>query len=257
MQKPVSIPKLAKEMFLSQMSWTIWFVGIILLVSIVRIFLNSGDLDGFYSSGFISSNIYMLVIGIITISFLRYYVENGVTRKNYYYGNVIAAIGLSIILPIIIYLISLVEKFIFDTFTSIQLSEQTLEGIDVDVGGNIIGEIIETVILAPFVSPETNLLLSLALFSLHVFVFYLVGWLIGSSFTRLGVIGGLLSIGVGIALLMVKDSMIRLALDMPILQTTSILNNLPEYLIAPLLVVVILVTLIIIRLLTKRAPVEI
>lgn len=257
MQQPVSVSKTAIEMLWVQLTWTFWFVGIILVINVFNIFFSSDGIDGFYSSGYISSNIYMLVIGIITISFLRYYVENGVTRKNYYYGNILAAIGISIILPILIYLISLVEKFIFNSFTSIVLQERTLGKIDIDMDGNIIGEIVQTMILTPFISPENNLLFSLALFSLHIFVFYLIGWLIGSGFSRLGVIGGLAIIVLGIAFLMIKDTMVRVAFDFPLLETFSVLNDVPESMAYLVIAAIILVTLLLIRLLTKRAPIKI
>lgn len=254
--KPVSYTKTGLDMFLVQMSWTFWFLGITLLVHLIRIIFQS-EADSFYSAGYISGNIYMLVIGIITISFLTYYVENGITRKNYFYGNVIASIGLSIVIPAIIYVLSLVEKFIINTFTSTIINEDVLEDIAVDVGGNIIGEIVQSVILTPFISPESNLLLSLALFSLNIFVFYIIGWLIGSAFKRLGVIGGILFIFIGLALIALKDSMLRIVMDIPLFENFSFLDIIPAVFALPLVLIIIVVTFILIRLLTKRATVKI
>lgn len=258
--KPVSYTKTSIDMFIAQMSWTFWFLGIILLVHLVRtIFQESAD--SFYSAGYISGNIYMLVIGIITISFLSYYVENGITRKNYFYGNIIASIGLSIVIPILIYVLSLVEKFIINTFTPTVINDnvlgEALEEVAISIDGNIIGEIVQSLILSPFVSPVSNLLLSLGLFSLNIFIFYIVGWLIGAAFKRLGVIGGILFIFIGLAIVALKDSMIRLGMDIPLLENFSFLNIVPQALSLPVVLAVIVLTFSLIRLLTKKAPIKI
>src|SRR5690606_10047298 len=138
------------------------------------------------------------VIGIIAITFLSYYVGLGITRRNYFFGNVLASLGLSIVIPILIYVISLVEKLIVTQFTSLQFKDTNLEDIvseiEIDSSnlGNFIGDTIQSIILTPFVNPESNLVLSLALFSLNIFVFYIIGWMIGAAFKRIGVIGGIL-----------------------------------------------------------------
>src|SRR5690554_4637707 len=245
MQKPVSYTKPALDIFWVQLTWTLWAIGIVLLVHIGRLFFAS-DLDSFYSAAYIASNIYMLIIGIITISFLSYYVENGITRKHYFIGNVIASIGLSIFIPISTYMISLLEKFVIQNFTSIVLNDHVLEEVVIDIDGNIFGELIQSIILTPFVHPESNLVLSLALFSLHIFVFYIIGWMIGSAFFRLGVIGGMLFIAISLTLISVKDSMLRLALDLPLFQSFSALDVVPKSLALPLVFAVVLVTLILI-----------
>lgn len=254
--KPVTFTKTALDLLSLQIIWTFWALGFFILIDLVKIIFQS-NIDSFYSAGYISSNIYMLVIGIVTISFLTYYVENGITRKNYFYGNVIASIGLSIIIPIILYVLSLIQKFIVNRFTSFVLREDSLEDVVIDIDGNIIGEIIQSIILTPFISPETNLLLSLALFSLHILVFYIVGWLIGAAFKRLGVIGGILFIAIGIALIAVKDTMIRLAMGLPLFENFSFLDIVPGAFALPLVFVVIVVIFILIRLLTKRTPINI
>lgn len=258
--KPVTFPKIGFDLLALKIIWSLWALGIFILINIIqKIFMSSEDI--LYNSGYIASNIYMLVIGIISITFLTYYVEHGITRKNYFYGNVIASIGLSMIVPVILYLISLVEGFIINRFTSLTLDKNTLDGVMTevvtDVDGNIIAEIIMSMILTPFINPETNLFLSLALFSLNIFVFYIVGWLIGSAFKRLGVIGGILFIIIGISLIAVKDSMIRLIMDIPLFENFLVLEVVPNSLALPIVFLVILVTFCLIRLLTKRATINI
>lgn len=260
MQKPVSYTKVSIDLFYVQLIWTFWALGIFLLINICRlIFLDY--VDSYYSGGYIAANIYMLVIGIIAINFIPYYVENGITRKNIFIGNVLASIGLSIVIPILIYIISFFEKLIVNNFTSIVLRDHTLEGvveeITTDIDGNLIGEIIQSIILTPFVNPESNLVLSLALFSLHIFVFYIIGWMIGAAFYRLRVIGGLIFIAIGLALILLKDSMIRLVFDIPLFQNLTALENIPENLALPFVFIIVLVSIILIRILTKRVPIKI
>src|SRR5699024_11992048 len=114
-----------------------------------------------------------------------------------------------------------------------------------------------SLILTPYINPATNLFLSLALFSLNIFVFYIVGWLIGSAFKRLGVIVGILFISIGIALIAVKDSMIRLSMNIPLFENFSMLEKIPDSLAFPVILLVILITFCLIRLLTKRAVIKI
>src|SRR5690625_5822035 len=114
-QKPVSFTKPALDLLWVQLTWTFGFLGIYFLVNLGKIIF--GDhVDSFYSAGYIASNIYMLVIGIIAINFMPYYVENGITRKNHFLGNTIAGVGLSIILPILIFLINFVDIFFVNIF---------------------------------------------------------------------------------------------------------------------------------------------
>jgi len=260
MQKPVSYRKIGLDLFYVQLTWTFWALGIFLVINIVRLFFLD-YVDSYYSGGYIAANIYMLVIGIIAISYLPYYVGNGVTRKNYFIGNVFASIGLSISIPILIYIISFFEKLIVHNFTSIVLREHSLvnavEEITTDIGGNIIGEIIQPFVITPFINPETNLVLSLALFSLHIFVFYMIGWMIGAAFYRLKVYGGLVIILIGLVLLLIKDSMIRVMLDLSLFQNFSVLGIVPKSLTLPVILAVVLVTIVLIRLLTHRAPIKI
>lgn len=258
--RPVSSNIIGLDLLILQLIWSLWALGIFILINIVqRVFMSS--VDSFYNAGYIASNIYMFVIGIIAISFLTYYVEHGITRKKYFYGNVIASIGLSIIIPIILYILSLIEEFIINFFTAITIDKNTLDGVltnvMTDVDGNIIAEIILSMILTPFINPGTNLFLSLALFSLNIFVFYIVGWLIGAAFQRLGVIGGILFIFIGIALITVKDSMIRLSMNIPLFENFSMLEKIPDSLSFPVILLVILITFGLIRLLTKRAVIKI
>ncbi|MHA6252648.1 hypothetical protein [Oceanobacillus sp. CAU 1775] len=254
--KPVSYQRIGIDMFLVQISWSYWFLGITLAVHLFRL-ISPTEVDTFYSGGYISSNIFMLIIGILAISFLRYYVENGITRKNYFYGGLIGSVLLSVALPILIYILSQLERFIVSIFTNKVFNSSTLVDLDVDVEGNFLGEIILSVILTPFVSAEQNLILSLSLFSLNIFIFYIVGWLIGSAFQRLGVIAGIVIVFVGMAVIAVKDSMMRIALDMPLYENFMFLDFVPKVLAIPVIFIVMILVIAAIRLLTRSLALKI
>ncbi len=260
MQKPNSFIKIGLDLFYIQLTWTLWALGIFLLINIGRlIFLDY--VDSYYSGGYIAANIYMLVIGIIAINYLPYFVENGITRKNFFVGNVLAGIGLSIITPILIYIISFLEKIMIHQFTSVVLRDDSLEmavhEVTEEIGGNFIGEIIQSIILTPFINPDKSLILSLALFTLHIFMFYIIGWLIGTAFYRLRVIGGLLFIAISILLIFIKDSMIRIVMDIPLFQNFTMLAVVPDSLALPLSLGVVLISIMLVYLLTNRAPIKI
>lgn len=237
----------------AQLIWALWFLGIMLVVNIIRLVLSNFGVesDYFYAQLFISSNIFMLIVGIITIYFLPFYVENGVTRKDYFYGNVIAALGLSLLIPIGGYVITFVEKLIFPNFRNPDFSPVF------DHDGNIIGDLIQSVILTPYVDVETSPFLSLVVFSINILGFYLIGWMIGAAFYRLGVIGGLFIIVLGLVFIAFKDSMMRIALDLPMFEFFKVFQVVPQSIAFFLGIGVIVLILFIIRLLTKRAPIKI
>src|SRR5690625_1327144 len=110
MQKPISFTKPALDLLWVQLTWTYWFLGICFLVitfivSLGKIIFRE-HVDSFYSAAYISSNIYMLVIGIIAITLMPHYVENGITRKSHILPNTLAGVGVSIILPVFKFLVN-------------------------------------------------------------------------------------------------------------------------------------------------------
>lgn len=251
MNKPVQIHQAAFIMLQAQLTWTLWYMGILLLVNIARLIFSADGIDTFYNHAFVASNVYMLVIGIITISFMPYFVEMGVTRKSYFYGNAIASICLSILIPVFAYVLTIFEKLILANF-----KEPTFN-IESAADGNFIGDLLQSILITPYVDMEANVLLSLAVFSLNIFAFYLIGWLIGAAFYRLGVIGGILFIAISIVLIAAKDSMQRIAMDLPLFETYAFFDAVPSRVAFILLVVIMFIPLILIRTLTKRAPIKI
>lgn len=249
MRKPINYRSTASDLLQAQLIWTFWFLGIVFLVGIIQNIF-SAEMDAFYNRTFIASNIYMLVIGIIAVYFLPFFVGQGVTRKNYYIGNLIASACLSVIIPLISYVVSLLERLVSSGFRPMNFDEIP------DADGNFIGDLIQSIILTPYADVETNPLLSIAIFSLNIFVFYLIGWLIGTAFYRLGVIGGLLIIAVAVGLLVAKDIFLRTAMDLPLFPSFNFFGPVPEAIAFLLVFLIIIVTALLTFLLTKRAPIK-
>jgi len=261
-------PRVAADMVWSQMSWTFGFLGVMLVINIIQRVINvvqGTEVDGgLYASLLIASNIYMLIIGIISIYFLPYYVENGVTRKDYFKGTLLASIGVSIAIPIITLLMSVVERFILTNLLNMSYKAQNLNEIfnevvmDIDSGvGSFIADLVLSVILSPNMDPSSSWLLAMAVFALNIFVFYLLGWLISAGFYADGTIGGLLFIIISIVINILKDTLLRIALDLPFSARFAALEVLSPWFAVAGILILILFVIWVIRLLTKRVPIEV
>lgn len=215
-----------------------------------------GDIDSFYNAMFVAVPIYMLIIGLISLYFLPHYVEHGVTRKDYFKGALIAFGGLAAVIPFITYMITLVERVILNTMTSIPIKEPDLNAIILEIDSHVVGDIVQAVVLTPYVDPQSHWVLSIAVFSLNSFVYYLLGWLISTSFYRFSTVPGIVSIFIALVILMLVDTLLRVSLDLPVLNTLSGLNVLP--LAVTLLAILLLISLTLwsVRSLTKRVRIK-
>jgi hypothetical protein len=259
MKQISNYPKVARDMFFAQLNWTFGFFGVMLVIHIIKIvlaYIQGGDIDSFYNAMFVVTNIYMLVIGIISIYFLPYYVEHGVTRKDYFKGTLIAFGGLAITIPFITYMISFVERVILNAMTSISIREPDLNSVILEVDSDIVGDIVQAIILTPYVDPQSHWGLSIAIFSLNIFVYYLLGWLISTSFYRFSTVNGIVSIFISLVVLMLVDTLLRLSLDLPILNTLSGLNVLPLGVTLLVLLLLISLTLWSVRSVTKKVRIK-
>lgn len=247
--------KVAQDMYLSQFFWTISFLGILLFISIVRLLLalQGDEAEGFFNSVFVASNIYMFIIGILAVYFLSYFVGNGVTRKDYFLGATIASVGLSITIPIITIIVYFIEKIILNLI-GIQYKVQTINEIELD--GNIIGDTIQMMILSPYVDPNENWLLATLVLCSNIFIAYLLGWFISCSFYSYDVIIGLIAIIMVIFLKMIKDTLLRIAIDLPAIGWFNSLDVLPISVAIACILFVILIILAVIRHTTKRVSVK-
>lgn len=227
MKAKATYPKVALDLFVTQLTWAFMFLGIVLLIQLVRPLLSmipffllndKVNVGNYYDTVFIASNIFMLVIGIIVItSFLPYFVSHGITRKDYFKGASIAAIGLSLTIPILASLIYALQK-LFMNVTNFTIGHESTLAQDIIARGDddAIGDLIQSIILTPFVELESNWLLALLVFALNILTYYVVGWLIGTGFYRFGVIVGLFCIVLALGIIYVQDLFLSSALNLPV-----------------------------------------
>lgn len=261
MKKQAIFPKVAEDMFWSQLFWSLGFFGIMMIIYTVRVisaFITGRQADDFFSLIFVASNIFMFVIGILSISFIEYFVSNGVTRKDYFIGAAIASAALSITLPIMTGIISVVERLLVK-FIGLPVKMYGADFNKVvssgDEIGDKIGDIVQVIVMSPFVEPQNHWLLALVVFGLNLFVYYLAGWLISAAFYRAGVVVGLLFIAISIGVILLHDTLLRSALELPIHSMLASFAS-PMYIsiIGKMLLVVLVFWLI--RKLTKHVVVK-
>ena len=258
-------PKVAVDLYIVQLIWSLGFLGILLFLQIAKPILtmvpllNMNDkinVGNYFDTVFVSSNIFMLVIGIIAIlGFLPYYVSNGVTRKDYFKGATIAAVGLSISIPIVASIIYALQNFIMK-ITGLQIVQKsTLANQAVDTDDGFIGELIQSIIMTPFIELESNWLLAITVFTLNIFTYYVVGWLIGSGFYRFGVTVGLLCIVIAFLVVYTQDLLLSSTLGLPVHDMFTSLDF-PLYLAIAGTLALVGFLLWMIRQLTKRVPIK-
>src|SRR4051794_22873455 len=97
-------PKVATDLFFVQLFWSFGFLGVLLVVHIIKIILgimNGSEINNYFSIVYVAAHIFMLVIGIISVyGFLPHYVGNGVSRRDYFKGATLSTIALSITIPV-------------------------------------------------------------------------------------------------------------------------------------------------------------
>lgn len=256
MKQSSTYSKVTIDMFLVQSSWTSIFLGIMLTIAVVNMFINGMQdqlVGGIFNSAFVSGCIYMFVIGIFSIYFLPHFVGKGVTRKDYFIGSFLASIGLSIAIPIVVAILSIVEKPILNMF-NISYRGATFNEVDVDE--SLVGEIVSSFFVPPFVEFQTNPLLAVIIFSINLFVMYLVGWIIGTSFYRFGTLIGLVSIAIAIGMKLLNDHLLRILLDLPTLHLFSGFQGIPDMIAILGILLLYFFALSALRIFTKRITVK-
>lgn len=256
MNKRLSL-KVAKDMLWHQGSWTLAFLGIVLLVNLFNIVkggIQGNEVDYYYNAVFVSSSIYMFVIGIIAIYFLPYYVENGVPRKHYFTGVLLAAIALAVMIPIISFLISWIEQLVIHfPFKEFNVLNETVN----DMEDSLIGYIVGSFVMPPYVDPFDNWVLALSITSLNIFIYYMIGWFISICFYRFQTIPGLISIVFGVIVVMLSDSFMRHILHLPLSQWFTNIEVVPNSFSWLIILLLMIITLVAIQLIVKRTPIKI
>lgn len=258
-------PKVARDIFVAQSLWTIGFLAVVFLVHLVHIFFalfNDRDLGTFFDTIFISGNIYMFIIGIIATFFLPHFVSYGVTRKDSYIGTLIGASALSIAIPIITLIVSSIVRWIVLTFSSISFSPSDINSIiletdpDRNLLGNIISYTVQSFIAAPYVDPTSNWFLAIIITAMNFFGYYVLGWMIGSAFYRFRTPIGLAFIVIGLVLLIAKNALLRIPLDLPLPEYQQFIAMIPKSLAAMMIVLLISLMIALIRMMTKRVTIK-
>ncbi|ADU28526.1 hypothetical protein [Evansella cellulosilytica] len=172
MTQPSNTFKVATDLFLIQMKWSLWFIPIVFAIYLIVIPLvpNLEELDlNFLAFQFQPSKIYMLVIGILTcFAFMSHYVKYGVTRNDYFYGAALAAIGVAISITVTSAILAGILQFT-GTFISFSPGTANME----------------------FIHSSSTWLVPIIVYSLIIITYYIAGWLIAIGFYRYGGFGGM------------------------------------------------------------------
>ncbi|WP_147532847.1 hypothetical protein [Bacillus marasmi] len=210
MSKKAVYPKVAFDMGAIQAGWTIWFLGIITIIHIVKAIVSikmGGNHEGFFVSSFVSSNIYMFIIGIIGLyAFLPFFVKNGVTRKDYFIGSIFVGIGLSVSIVLYSLVLSGIETAVIKMANlPINIDNSGADVFSKDEDDILIAKIVKMIVVSPFVGLEDNWFLSLILTSLNLISSYVMGGFIAAGYYRYGWIAGFGFIGMSILLMIIWD----------------------------------------------------
>ncbi|MCG3417532.1 hypothetical protein [Oceanobacillus jordanicus] len=255
MKKHNNYLKVMTDMFLIQLFWAFGIMGVMLIIGLVRLIfhMQENGQDNLYNSFFVVATFFVFVIGVMATYYLPHYVGLGVTRKNYFKGATLALVGLTVILPFIIWGTSVITELIIENVTSFSFREPNMDVSTED--SNFIGDIVEFLIVTPFVEPESNWVLAIGIFSLKILVYYLAGWLISAAFYKFSVIAGLGAIAISIVLLTVENVLLRSILSLPIPNRFAFLE-VPEGIAIVALLLIPLGMFYLIRVLTKRVSIR-
>ena len=252
--------KVAVDMFLVQFKWSLWFISFILLAHIIMIIVAVNvnfPLGDFLFFSHRSSKIYMLVIGIISAyAFLTFYVNQGITRKDYFIGSSLAAIGVSLAIAIIATVLTGLEYIILEMMNLPINLDRAMVGVE-SSDNSISIFLPKAIVSSSILVHSSNWLLSMLMYTLNILTYYVIGWFIGSGYYRFGWVAGFGFIALAIVFITVGDLLWGTEIGEPLsswLPFTSI--DLPLY--GSFLGAIILIGIIIglIRLLTRRVTIK-
>lgn len=259
-QNPI-LSKVSFDLYSAQMKWSIWYISILLFVhiTIIIISVNLTDTFGdFLAFSYGSSKIYMLVIGILSAyAFLTFYINHGITRKDYFKGTAISALAISISLAIIAAVLNVIEYVILRLINIEHILEPSMENshiqnadqsISIDLTGLVVSG-------SSFIN-SSNWLVSLIVYSMTIFIAYLIGWLIGVGYYRFGWIIGFGFIALAIIMSTLLDLLWGNELAEPLSNWLAFDLNIP--LVVSILGTLVLIgmTLWFIRFLTRDVPIK-
>lgn len=169
-----------------QLGWSLWFFAIVFIVYVVfrsfgeniNININGNNIgeESFLSFIYQPTKIYMLVLGIISVSgFLTFYVKSGITRKNYFLGAALSSVVVTCTLMVLAGIVAAVERSFIPSIESFT-----------------------------FMGPDTSWIVAVLIQTLNVLVYFMAGWFIGAGFYRSGVLG-MITIVVAIVFVAISD----------------------------------------------------
>lgn len=258
MRQKAIYPKVSVDMFAMQGMWASVFLAIMIIVQIIRtviFYFTNGNLGTFFLTTFIASSIFMLVIGIIaTYAFMPHFVGNGVTRKDFYRGTSLGAIGLSIVIPIVTYIISLIEKGIV-TLIKLPIQYESVIEADANEDPSFIDKLFSLIFTSSTIDFNSHWVSVMVIFAISLLTFYLIGWLIGSAFYKHTILG-FVAIALGVLILYLMGHIVAMLLGAPV-QIFANTIELPMFLSIILLVAILAFCFYAIRAITRKAVIKI
>ncbi|GMA09386.1 hypothetical protein GCM10025886_25390 [Tetragenococcus halophilus subsp. flandriensis] len=231
-----NIAKLAFDFYIMQMQWSLWYLGIAtVIILIIPLFLsqtNDWQLN-FVENIYSSSKIYLAIIALFScFGMLGYMVKNGVTRKDYFYGTAIAAIGVSFSLMIITTIISAILYWV-----GYQPDLQTTS----------------------FLNTTSTWFVPILSLSIILLGYYIAGWVIAVGYYRFG---GLKTVGfilLSLSYVSVIDWLWEGEIIYPFFSKTLSfsLNGIPIFYSFSITLILIGLALLLVRLMTKRIPIKV
>jgi len=226
--------KVTGDLFMAQLKWSAWYIAVIVLLHVFVSFISA---RGIFALSYGSTPVFMLILGIIVGNFLPFYVEQGVTRKDYYLGAALAALSLSFTIALIFLILSGLESVIYSALN--------------------LGIIIEPFNLQVSVEGSTNGVISLLTYTLNAFTYYLIGWLVYLGFYRFKWVTGLGFCGVAFVTILIHGLIWNdeLLLVFGIGEYNTVLNlSIFAAIFSTLVIIAILLSVI--RLVTRRVPIK-
>lgn len=241
--------KIAGDLTLYQLIWAAFFLAAVVVFFFgMRIFSGGEPLFGIrifsgeesiHTRPFLDFLLqpgsgFMFVLGVISVTgFLTFMVKQGVTRRTYFFGTAVSSFIVAAILTAAGVLIQLILQ-IFMT----NIDWQPVLGYED--------------------APVTAGLMMLC----QLYLFYLIGWMIGCTFYRFGFLAGLFSIAGSFLLLLGISYLISSDNSLPAtvigrLGLPELSGEVPLYVSLPILLLIAVILLAVMRMMTKRVRIRI
>ncbi|KAB8128982.1 hypothetical protein F9U64_15570 [Gracilibacillus oryzae] len=227
--------KVTVDLYAAQMKWIAWYLPIVYVFYFVLIWLlNEPGIRSMslLTFTFQTATIFMLICGILSsLAFLPMYVKHGVTRKSYFQGAFLSAIGLAISLIGI----TAIFTWIISIFNMPLFNEVVLSSLG-----------------------ENSWLLTIISYILIVIVYFLAGWLIGLGFYRYGGSGGFVSILAALVIVFLNDLLWEFFTPIPVVGYLTLSLPVPNVAIAIAgSIILAVITAVLVHKIVKDTPVKV